>query len=273
MQRPTPITLKSSKQGPSQRKTRRWNNDNFVNTAYDLAHSSSSKSRAAATILAQAKADARHFLPVYDPAEKKRSAQVTKFMEDESGFRDKFFAGELHAHTTTTRINHKSQKYNSAVDLTDPTPADLYKRIDSRLQRVVAKACENSGPACKVVASFENYLVGVFDGNQDNGNNNNEKMQANFWDDVLVHPPSVSFDADNAITTVTFVFDGESPSGGFHRLLVHAVTHFHCLKAKTSTQGDGDKAAGVLVVNGVMRGGKYRLLDHLTSLQEQKQRQ
>jgi hypothetical protein len=78
--RPQPITLKSHKQGPGQRKTRRWNNDNFHNLSMELANSSSSKSRAAAEILAKAKADARHFLPVYDPNEKKRSEKVTRYV-------------------------------------------------------------------------------------------------------------------------------------------------------------------------------------------------
>ena len=256
-----------------------------MNTVYDLATSSSSKSRAAAEILAQAKADARHFLPVYDPAEKKRSAKITKFMEDETyrDVRDQFFAGELQTTTTTVEphTNHKSRKYNTVVDVTDPTvtltSADLYKRIDARLQRVVAKACENSGPACKVVESFERYLVDTF---VDNGEEKVEEApedsssgSSSFWDDVLLEQPTVTFDTDKGAKVVSFLFDGAAPSGGFHRLLVHAVSHFHCLKAKTSTLGGGKKAARVLVVHGVMRGEKHRLLDHLASLQEQRQQQ
>lgn len=261
--RPRPITLKSSKQGPSHRKANRWNNDNFSNAAQDLSHSSRE-------ILALAKADARRFLPVYDPAEKKRSDQVTRFMEDEkySGVRDKFFAGELHAHVTTP-INHKSEKEKAAlaaVNLMDPSPSDLYKRIDGRLQRVLTKACENSAPACKVVELFETYLVGVYDSNNDTTPDMKE------WEDVLMEHPTV--ERNNEIETVTFLFDGASSSGGFHRLLLHAVTHFHCLKAKTSTKDcEGGKSARVLVVQGAMCGGKHCLLDHLAVLQAQRQNQ
>ena len=252
-----------------------------MNTVYDLATSSSSKSRAAAEIVAQAKADARHFLPVYDPAEKKRSAKITKFMEDETyrDVRDQFFAGELQTKAAEPPTNHKSRKHNAVVDVTDPTvtltSADLYKRIDARLQRVVVKACENSGPACKVVESFERYLVDIFADNGKEGTMEeapeDSSSGSSFWDDVLLEPPTVTFDTDKGTKSVSFLFDGATPSGGFHRLLVHALSHFHCLKAKTSTLGGGKKAARVLVVHGVMRGGEHRLLDHLASLQEQRQ--
>lgn len=78
--RPEPVTLKSYKQGPSRRKTNRWNNDNFGNISSELANSSSSKSRVAAEILAKAKTDARHFVPLYNPAEKKRSDKVSRYV-------------------------------------------------------------------------------------------------------------------------------------------------------------------------------------------------
>ena len=48
------------------------------NVASELANSSSSKSRVAAEILSKAKADARHFLPVVDLNEKKRSDKVQR---------------------------------------------------------------------------------------------------------------------------------------------------------------------------------------------------
>jgi len=278
IQRPNPVTLKSAKQGPSQRKARRWNNDNFTNTAHELASSSSAKSRASAEILAQAKADVRQFLPIYDFSDKKRSDEITKFMKDDApnSLRNQFFDGTLHARTTAPKAHGKH--INSVVNLSDPTPADLYRRIDGRLQRVVSKACENSQPACIVVESFENFLIGVFHGKSDSYDDESKRKgiknstDQSFWQDILMEEPALEFDADEATTSVTFLFDGDSSSGGFHRLLIHAVTQFHCLNAKTSTRDQGGKSARVLQVQGVMRGGKHRLLDHLAILQKQKER-
>jgi len=277
-QRPQPITLgKSSKQGPSHRKARRWNNDNFVNTHKDLANSSSAKGRIAAEILAAAKADARHFLPVYDPAEKKRPDQIQKFMEDVKyrDVRDQFFRGELHASTNTTiGTSHHSHRKAVSSDLDNPSPEYLYQRIDGRLRRVVAKACENSAPACKIVESFEEYLIHVFDEDDNTTEEATSTTYDDLWRDVLLEKPIVT---SRKTKTVTFLFDGSSSSGGFHRLLVHAVCHFHCLKATTSTQNEnqatGSKSSRVLTVQGVLRGGKHRLLDHLASLQDQKRKQ
>ena len=92
-------------------------------------------------------------------------------------------------------------------------------------------------------------------------------------EELLLEKPTISYNTHKKTTTVTFLFDGDSSTGGFHRLLVHAVSHFHCLKATTSTLEEESRKARVLTVQGVLRGGKYRLLDHLEALQEAKQRQ
>jgi hypothetical protein len=265
-QRPDPIVIKSQKQGPSQRKTRRWNNDNFVNSFHDLASSHSSKSRAAAEVLAQAKADARHFLPVYDPAETARSAQVTRFMEDPiyKNVREQFFSGELHASTMEPKQGNinKPQKSWSA--------SDLFERIDGRLRCVVVKACENSAPACKVVESFENFLVHAF--RDDRHGDESFSVSNDFWHGILLEKPSIQQQGEGG-KAVTFLFDGDTSTGGFHRLLVHAVCYFHCLRAKTSSREEGHVKARVLLVQGSVLGSQYRLLDYVMALQEQKQRQ
>jgi hypothetical protein len=184
-------------------------------------------------------------------------------MEDKqySDVRDKFFSGELHASAPSAPPQYRK----SASDIIDPSPEDLFHRIDGRLRRVVVKACENSAPACKIVESFENYLIAAFDKDDDNPN-------SNCWEGVLLERPSVSH--QEGVTHVTFLFDGESTSGGFHRILVHAVSQFHCLKVKTFSQAESpsEQSARGLSVKGGMRGGNHRLLDYLTTLQEQKQR-
>lgn len=104
---------------------------------------------------------------------------------------------------------------------------------------------------------------------------NCDDIECGFWEELLMEKPTISFKNSNRKQTrnATFLFDGESSTGGFHRLLVHAVSHFRCLKATTSTVDNNSGKARVLSVHGVMCGGKYRLLDHLESLQEARQRQ
>ena len=304
--RPVPISLattstttKSSKQRPSHRKNNRWNNDNFVNTISDLATSSCPKSRAAAKILAAAQADAVNFLPIYDftTTDCSTTPLMTQFLQEEKfrDLRDQFFAGSGMLSATTRATNSsRTTKSSSSQQPSSASAADLYRRIDGRLQRVVVKACENSGPACRVVETFEEYLVNIFSATtataKEEGGGEEEPtpqessrsstvddQKKEFWDGILLERPSVTYydDADNMGTTtksVSLLFDGTSPSGGFHRLLVHAVSSFHCLKAKTSTVCSGTEVvARVLVVQGDIRGSNHRLLDHLASLQQQRQ--
>ena len=192
-----------------------------------------------------------------------------RFMEDKkySDVRDKFFSGELHASIPKPTPSHSI--YQNPLETLNPSPVDLFHRVDGRLRRVVVKACENSAPACKIVESFEDFLIRTFT-NVDNVSvsTTSTDIHTTFWQDVLLEKPSVSQTSDGA-TNITFLFDGDSSAGGFHRILVHAVSHFHCLKAKTSSLDN----ARVLSVTGTMRGSNHRMLDYLASLQEQRQRQ
>jgi len=60
------VTPLSSKQGPSRRKVRRWNNDNFSGIASELAKASS-RGAVAAEVLLRAQADAPRYISVYNP--------------------------------------------------------------------------------------------------------------------------------------------------------------------------------------------------------------
>jgi hypothetical protein len=67
------VKSKSAKQGPSQRKIRRWRNENFVGLAAEL---SSSRGAMAAEVLLKAHRDAHLYRSVYDPNDHCRSEPV-----------------------------------------------------------------------------------------------------------------------------------------------------------------------------------------------------
>ena len=130
---------------------------------------------------------------------------------------------------------------------------DMMNRIDNRLRRVVVKACSNSYPALKVVKVFEEYIIatcahnGVFRGD------------ALWWSTLLVESPAVNHGGDKL--RVLFTFPGESSTGGFHRLLLHAVAQFHGLKALSKT-GKSPRGGDVrtLYVSGTLpQKPRYRL--------------
>jgi hypothetical protein len=74
-----PITPKSTKQGPSQRKIRRWNNEHFAALAAELS-SSSSRGVVAAEVILKAHRDAHLYRSIYDPKEHCRSEKVNRYV-------------------------------------------------------------------------------------------------------------------------------------------------------------------------------------------------
>jgi hypothetical protein len=67
---------RSVKQGPSQRKIRKWNNQHFVGLASEIA--SSSGGSAAADVLMKAHRDAHLYRSIYDPKDHRRSLDVDR---------------------------------------------------------------------------------------------------------------------------------------------------------------------------------------------------
>ena len=78
-----------------------------------------------------------------------------------------------------------------------------------------------------------------------------------------------------------YVFDSESPTGAYHRLLVHAVCKFHGLHSLSSDTkvmiGDEKKqtkdVARVLTISGKFQAGHLQLLDHLKQLEDSKEKE
>lgn len=116
------------------------------------------------------------------------------------------------------------------------TPAEMMQRMDARLRRVVIKAYTNSFPASQVLEKFEDYLLSVFATTTAEPPppptipSSIDDVTEPWWKDLLVQAPSFQRrkgKTENGILTVHFYFPSSSSAGGFHRLLVHAVSQFH----------------------------------------------
>jgi hypothetical protein len=151
-------------------------------------------------------------------------------------------------------------------------------RVDPRLRRVVVKAVSNSYPAARVLERFEAYLLRTFasvlvgedpssagPAPVDVDNNDGDNT---FWEDLLLSAPTVEpwENSDSGHAVVHFFFDPDSPTGGFHRLLLHACAQFHGLEAwsRTSNVTVNERSinAKSLTAKGFIDAvGKHRLLD------------
>lgn len=74
-----PAKPRSSKQGPSQRKIHRWNNEHFAGLAAEIS-SSSVRGMVAADVLLKAARDAHLYRSIYDPKEHRRSEKLNRYV-------------------------------------------------------------------------------------------------------------------------------------------------------------------------------------------------
>jgi hypothetical protein len=248
------VTPKSHKQGPSHRKSRRWNNDHFGSLASELA----SSSRAVASVLSKAQADAHLYKEIYDPQESE--SQVFRLFVSESkyqGLRDRFLDGEM----------PEAEESQSRPEMPAPlTASRMLHRIDPRLRRVVLKAGTNSQPAFLVIKRFEDFVVRAFVANE----------EASIWDrelfeDLLLEAPTLTAKAsDRGLRrTCQFYFHPDSATGGFHRLLLHAICQFHGFHAASKLSDvrirEHTKARALIVTGTLDPDVKFRLVHCLVS--------
>jgi hypothetical protein len=71
--------------------------------------------------------------------------------------------------------------------------------------------------------------------NHDDGSGGGGLSSWEGWHGLLLEPPLVTHRPQDDVYTTRLVFDGDSPNGGFHRLLIHGLCQFHGLKATSST--------------------------------------
>lgn len=212
---------------------------------------------------------------ILDP-QQHQSKAMRKFREEDlSGVRQQFFNGELPNSLQQMPLPVK----HASKDQSLLTPEERLYRIESRLRRVVVKACENSYAASQVVNILEEYLIRVHQGKEDTRTRKE-------WLELLLEPPTLSSrrltrknengnDEGHELIT-RFLFDADSSTGGFHRLLLHGVCQFHGLTAISSTmraslddnnKAEGTKKARVLTASGVLSGANVGLVDLITKRQ------
>jgi hypothetical protein len=184
---------------------------------------------------------------------------MTKFREDDAmdSLRQKFFEGELPNPFHST----KSPTTSTINDFSTLTPVDRFHQIDGRLRRILVKACVNSYAATKVVNTLEEFLIRAHSGETDN-------ITRGEWLEFLLEPPTAitrdrqcSSDVTSSSSSTSseswitqYLFDADTSTGGFHRLLLHGVCQFHGLRPTTSSMhvmiGTETKKARVLTASG-----------------------
>jgi phosphoribosylpyrophosphate synthetase len=162
------------------------------------------------------------------------------------GLREEFFCGEIGFPISRTPTKKPE------VEL---TPQIMLNRIYGRLLSVVTRACSTSQASVKFVDAYEQFLVQCF------GKEKATPLEADVSASLL-EPPTVTRKKSGS-TIARFYFDSISSAGGFHRLLLHAVTQFHGLNAISKTVEMETNTARLLTVTGNLSGPNVRLVDHI----------
>ena len=248
--------VQSRKQGPSHRKVRRWRNEHFD----DLASEMASDHGKAADALRKAKEKAHLYRDIVNFREMTDDA-LTRLAKDDKlqGVRDKFFECELPVQQQ--QQNRRDEKARHRQNLT--AQEKLY-RVDTRLRRVVTKACGNSLPAAMVVKTLETFVRATF-GKHASKKHAVSVPAGQWWTTLLTEAPTVTKRRDGKLT-VCFLFDAQSSSGGFHRLLLHAICQFHGLQAVSKMVDIEGRSNRALIVTGETEQyhcNKHALLDQL----------
>ena len=223
--------------------------------------------------------------------------------------RENFFegAGPL---PSCSLLNPPRRHTSTTKQLEYLTAAARMNRIDPRLQSVVVRACRNSFAAAKVVERLEDYVASTFQREHSDwiliptppasNNRSNEEEQGLWWKGLLLQSPTVSKNKNNHTNTmdddsseeggtvhvkgnytVQFLFDADSSTGGFHRLLLQAICQFHGLNTVSRNLHDAPLLDGticsqarVLMATGLVQeegAQQMRLLQHLNEQQRSQQ--
>jgi hypothetical protein len=258
---------KSIKQGPGQRKVRRWNNDNFVGITSEVpAH--------IATLYAEADmTKARYIMPnyplkyrsVFDTMLRKsqggddRTGETGDATVDWSNVRDRFVNGEVVSDSTPVLTEAARERMRKReVELYKSGEA-MMDKVQGRLFNVVQQACETSDFTQSIMNSFESFLVMHLSVQHDEARlKDAEDASTRVLEKILVQKPFVTRKADNQFT-LRFLFSDAQKKGAFNRLLLHALCQFHGLNIASSTTSKGYK---MITVTGICKGSQFRFLDH-----------
>lgn len=179
---------------------------------------------------------------------------MTSFIKDDKLYvvREKFCDGELPiSNQVIMRVREKPRPEKLSAQ------EKLYS-VDARLRRVVAKACRNSQPAAMVVKTFESFVRATYSHKKQG----RKGPVGHWWCTLLTEEPTVTKRLDGKIT-VQFLFDANSPTGGFHRLLLHAICQYHGLQVLSKVVNIEEKSNRALIATGEVIRSKHKLLDQL----------
>jgi hypothetical protein len=193
-------------------------------------------------ILAQADAPMyRSILP--EP----RSSVLNTFLQDESLkiLRDQFAEGEI-GHRFALHTSGELPRNGEGLE----DPERMIQQIPERLKSVVIRACSSSDITKRIVDALEDCLKECFLDNSDGSDCfSNQDLASS-----LLLEPNVTKRASSGHTTVRFAFDASSSKGGFHRLLLHAISQFHGLSTSCFSsvfpRDSGQIEARFLIVSG-----------------------
>ena len=278
-ERKSHLEEKSNKQGPGQRKVRRWNNDNFVGISSEVPSH-------IATLYAEADMiKGRYVMPNY-PLEYRSvfDDMVRNGGEGEGGetktgdgrkgvgsgvvdwtkVRERFVSGDVVVQSSEPMVSEAAMERRRIRERElFKSGQSMMEQVQGRLFRVVQQACDTSPWNQSVLNAFEEFLViHMGDGSaEERGTSPRSSIggdsSTQILKELLVQTPFVTRKAGNQIT-VRFVFDDAEKKGAFHRLLLHAVCQFHGLTIASSTTAKGHK---MMTVTGTCKGCQFKFLE------------
>ena len=210
---------RSSKQSrPSVRKLRRWDNDNFVGAASELAMAGTPE---AADIFLKAQAEKGKYLMANYPLQYR--SVFKKLLEDSSlqDVRERFVNGEVaHDDPISKPLTAKA----------------LFKRMNPRLRKIICSSANTDH--LHLVDSYESYLQSIF------SKPTTTPTIPPVLSATLVDTPVIKKESNT--TRIIFEFPNNK-TAAFSRLLLHAVCDFHDLQSVSSS---GEEENKLLTVSG-----------------------
>eukprot|EP00978_Attheya_sp_CCMP212_P019533 scaffold54866_cov60-Attheya_sp.AAC.2 len=189
-------------------------------------------------------------------------------VEDENGLEDvrsRFIRGEVGAAPRDSDRIRNSRSKEVQLQTIFSNGTLMLERLPERLRGIAVRAVSTSEWAAQAVTTLEDFLVGL--SNEEEDEPDAIQKYNVLWDAILVQPPRVtrrpaessSSSGNNAICQFLFDLNRNPKQAAFHRLLLHAVCHFHGLSATSDTVARLEARA--LTVTGTCRGSHIRLVD------------
>jgi hypothetical protein len=188
-------------------------------------------------------------------------------VEDENGLEDvrsRFVRGEVGAAPRDSDRIRNSRSKEVQLQTIFSNGTLMLDRLPERLRGIAVRAVSTSEWAAQAVTTLEDFLVGLSTEEKDEPDAI-QKYNV-LWNAILVQPPRVTWrhaesssSGNNAICQFLFDLNRNPKQAAFHRLLLHAVCHFHGLSATSDTVARLEARA--LTVTGTCRGSHIRLVD------------